>query len=271
MAQPRENWPTLRKLVRATLWAGVTIAAAGAALYSAVSPLGLQRFAQLGEQAAQSAAFPHASGTARRGAPQDMRQVAMLERQVAQLAGLVEQLRQHSFDQDQSQGTVQQRLAAIEDSFGTITGSLPSGKDEDRVPRRNLSSGFTPQTRLATPPSPPDIRPMPADPAANAGPEPRVLRTRFAVELASGQDITRLERIWAVARDAGGAAVAGLEARVRLDRSANGNTLALIAGPIDNAGDAADICGALKVIAPDCKTVPFAGQMLVLGEERQSR
>lgn len=232
----------MRTSLRSALWACLTLAMALAAIGSAISPKGLQRIGMAAAPPA-SVAGGAEGGTARA--------IAALEARVARLAEQLDGLLAQAGSDAHERNAMRSRLAALESDLTSFTGSLPrrAGADSPgagRVEAVHVDAGLR-------------DGPLPAMA------EPHVLRTRFAVELAQAQDIADLEDVWAAARAMTPAGPGALEPRVRLKRLAGGGTLlALIAGPIDNAQDAAHLCAQLKSLAPRCRPVAFTGPMLAL-------
>lgn len=141
------------------------------------------------------------------------------------------------------------RLALLEDQLGTVTGSLREGMI--RPPAYSMLS-----------PAPEEAR---SDPfAAKAGEGSRVTHTGFALALATGAEIARLEQTWTALKDKYPNELKTLSPQVQLDRRSGGTTLLLLAGPLGNARDAARLCARIKAAGGDCRTVPLNGPTIAL-------
>lgn len=275
----RRNWSGV---LRGVLWICLTVAAAGAAIATAVSPTGLQRFASL----------PSDHAAAVRVADKDAvsaAEIAALEARIDELVQQVDRLQQVAQAQSRGQTSMQRRIAAVENNVSVVTGSLPRPPGdlpgvqtkpitESIVPGR-FSAFHGPPGRIDPPEdTAPTSRNGSDDPSAGSlhdpgaipgqVPEPRLLRTRFGVELSTSQDVGKLQQLWRWAREAAGDDMAGLKPHVKLvELVGGGSELALIAGPIGNAKDAARLCLLVKSVAPGCKPVPFTGHALALQSE----
>lgn len=144
-----------------------------------------------------------------------------------------------------------------------------------------LSSLTTPSPDPRPPPSSTpearsqEARSEPADAAPEvtasiaAAPEVAVPRTTFAVDLGPANSIDGLRHLWRRMTAAHRTALAGLQPAIALRerKPPAGPQLRLIAGPLDNAARAAEICAVVATDHQTCATTTFEGQKLAMDVE----
>jgi hypothetical protein len=113
-----------------------------------------------------------------------------------------------------------------------------------------------------SPQTPMQILPKQIDASPNNG----ATRTEFAVDLGSEATIEGLRALWSTLRGTHGATLGALRPLVSVRDGARPGTteLRLIAGPLANAGAAAQACATLQAKGVNCRTAVFDGQRLAL-------
>lgn len=148
----------------------------------------------------------------------------------------------------------------------------------DSIARQSatLSSLTAPSSHSQQPPpSAPEAKSEAADTAPDvtasiaAAPEVAVPRTTFAVDLGPANSIDGLRSLWRRMTAAHRTALADLQPAIALRerKPPAGVQLRLIAGPLDNAARAAEICAAVATGHQTCTTTTFEGQKLAMDVE----
>lgn len=184
------------------------------------------------------------------------------------------------------------RLAKIEDAFDSITASLtPAGRvsqtsplPDGGIPLPTIKPQVLTNAETGSQPSVAQIHfPFPTgskdialndpvhdqidvvaiqNPLVTSSPI-NVLQTKFAVSVARYTDIEILVQAWLDLRESHFDKLENLEPRVRFENSVgSGLELALIAGPLQNASDAALLCVELGLSDGGCKPVVFSGEII---------
>ncbi|MGB3445188.1 MAG: hypothetical protein WBA48_00635 [Xanthobacteraceae bacterium] len=108
---------------------------------------------------------------------------------------------------------------------------------------------------------------IPADPAPV--PEVAVPRTTFGVDLGTASSIGGLRALWRRITATHQSVLGDLQPVIALRerKSPVGVQLRLVAGPLDNAARAAEICAAIAASRHSCATTTFEGQKLAMDAE----
>ena len=125
-----------------------------------------------------------------------------------------------------------------------------------------MQQSNTPAPPPQSPQAPMQILPKQIDALPNNG----ATRTEFAVDLGSEASIEGLRALWSTLRGTHGATLGALRPLVSIREGARPGTteLRLIAGPLANAGAAAQACATLQAKGVNCRTAVFDGQRLAL-------
>lgn len=91
----------------------------------------------------------------------------------------------------------------------------------------------------------------------------RVTETKFAVEVAAGTSLSQLRSQWDTLSQTNGGLLGAFDPVVHVGEDTRGVTLHLLAGPLDNAAEAVDICAKLRNAGSLCAAVPYEGQRLL--------
>ncbi|MBZ0216426.1 MAG: hypothetical protein K8F25_07735 [Fimbriimonadaceae bacterium] len=216
-----------------------------------------------------------------------------IERQLTRLSVSLNEVMQNNADLILQQKENADRLTRMEDAFESMTASLTPVETPppapEPIPYRDLPlptlkpdlPGQTTnerQNRLMQSHVPfpanskdalfndtnsrqinPDLSELPTGTQQNS----QVRQTEFAVSVAHFTDIEILVQSWLDLRERYYDKLENLEPRIRFENSAgNGLELALIAGPLRNAADAASLCAALGLAEKGCKPVVFSGEVI---------
>jgi len=186
----------------------------------------------------------------------------------AETARLADTLRHLS----QSDEQIQSRLAAVEQDMLDITGSITKqlkAADDSRRAEDGPSVVATAAVSASVP-SLADIAssalpPATVNTAAESVP-PASSHAQFGVDIGSGLTIAALRMRWAAIRTAHPQFFEGLEPIVGVKEIPHSNRieLRLIAGPIEQPGAAARLCGQLSLLGLYCQPTIFDGQHLAL-------
>jgi hypothetical protein len=253
---------TLRSLRHAALW-GAT--AAVALLIAALSSHGDFDVARLAD------AFRGGIGTS--PAPRPLDAQAETQRLAQAVHGL-------TIDNEQ----LKARLASVEQDLNDVTGSI--GKQIEAVETADASrhaedgpsiaatasvSTMLPAVLLpvatAFPPGPaPASGPVAANQPAEDAAAVTPTRTAYGVDIGSGLTIQALRTRWAAIRSAHPDVLEGLEPilSVREIPRANHVELRLVAGPLPDAGAAAQLCASLTPLGLFCQPAMYDGQHLAV-------
>lgn len=271
MARAGHIAKTLGTAVRGAFWGLFTLFSALTALGVMLSPQGEARLANMGSEARQVAAAVLDFGNPSKQA--DLPR-GFAGGDAGILAAKLDAVQRSTSGLAAQQARTEQRLAAIEEDFGSLTGSLPrsaaTAKGAMSPVDKNAGAGVIQVNQMPLDgPAPADISQefsrlgTTLDASTSTGPV--ISRTDFAVEIGAAVDIASLEATWIRISGAHGAVLKGVQPHVRLARDGSGAArLALVAGPLRNARDAARICVALSVDDLPCRSVPFTGEMLAL-------
>lgn len=183
----------------------------------------------------------------------------------AETARLADALRRLAESDDQ----IQSRLAAVEQDVHDVTGSINRQiKAADGSHRaEDGPSVLATATVAASVPALADLAPD-AAPAtiktASDGAAPSASHPQFGVDIGSGLTIAALRMRWAAIRTAHPQYFDGLEPIVSVKEIPHSNRieLRLVAGPIDQPGAAARLCGELSLLGLYCQPTIFDGQHL---------
>ena len=240
----------MQRLRRLTLWG---VSAAGALLVAALasrSEVGVQRIAVL------------LHGGPTRLATRTFDAQAETQR-------LAEAVRELNANDEQ----IKSRLAAVEHDMDDVTGAITkqikaadaSWHSEDG-PSVVATAALTTSIGAPAAAAPFGIasRPATIPPAAEAAvPAPRI---EYGVDIGSSLTIEALRARWLAIRGAHPQLFAGLQPLVSVKEvpRANRIELRLVAGPLADAGDAAQLCAALTPFGLFCQPTMFDGQRLAL-------
>jgi hypothetical protein len=252
------------QLWRLLVWTGCTFVAVAIAVLAAKSDRGSERLSQAwaGIAGFATGLFPPAAGpTVEAG--NDMRR-------------LTEAIKSVTADRDR----LLARLDRLERGVGA-TGSLP----REALPAvGNVPPAVQPRSIPATPPAgaPPSVAAASAAPSAGtnsvqtgealaAAVSPTAMSsvastTQFGVDLGGGQTVEMLRALWGALRDAYPKHLSALRPVVAVHEGGKPGApdLRLVAGPLNNASDAARLCGALTAVGLLCQPTLFDGQRLAV-------
>lgn len=185
-----------------------------------------------------------------------------LSQALARMSSEIENLKSALESARQENTALKAHVRTLEATYGPTTAALPP---EPETPARNISGG----TEMNQPAQKHRVEitmlSMPQDgfddtfheaplPIANLE-KPR--RTRFAVELASGLKTDAVQPRWDTLSKRHGKLLAALQPRRVTDGESG--TYKLIAGPFDNAADAALLCARLSAAGTKCEGTVFTG------------
>ena len=210
--------------------------------------------------------------------------VDTLQKDIGDLKGTVEQ-------RNDTERTMQSRLAAVEERLATlpssVTTSMPTNispkKAEAKTPEAKVPDKAAPKA-AAVKPAPQKARvitvpdePAGTTPANETKPietgsitQPEIvfgeaIVTRaeqlYAVQLDSAVSLDALRMRWGLLVERHGSTLATLQPRYLAPR-AQGGPYRLLAGPLTTAADAKGICGELRGQLPACSTTDFGGEPL---------
>jgi hypothetical protein len=248
---------TLRSLRHAALW-GAT--AAVALLIAALSSHGDFNLARLAD------AFGDGAGTS--PAPRPLDAQAETQRLAQAVHGL-------TIDNEQ----LKARLASVEQDLNDVTGSI--GKQIEAVQTADATRRTDDGPSIAATANVSTMLPAVLLPTANAFPpssspdsvaanqpteETAPARTAYGVDIGSGLTIQALRTRWAAIRSAHPEVLDGLEPilTVREIPRANHVELRLVAGPLPDAGAAAQLCASLTPLGLFCQPAMYDGQHLAV-------
>jgi hypothetical protein len=167
------------------------------------------------------------------------------------------------------------RLAAVEQDMSDVTGAVSKQIEAAAAARRvedgptvaataSISATMTtfaasPTPMLSDPPSTMLARTDATIPAATS-------QIAYGIDIGSGLSIQDLRTRWTALRSAHPQLFAGLEPIVSVKEVPRGNRLELrlVAGPLAQAGDAAQLCASLTPFGLFCQPTMFDGQRLAL-------
>ncbi len=169
---------------------------------------------------------------------------------------------------------IKSRLAAVEHDMNDVTGSITQQLKAADATRRSDDGPSVAATAAMTAAM---VAPV-AMPAAAVAPPPGAIKTsvesalpalsqtEFGVDIGSGLTIQALRTRWAAIRTAHPQLFEGLEPIVSVKEVPRTNRieLRLVAGPIAQAGTAAQLCAQLSVLGLFCQPTIFDGQRLAL-------
>lgn len=216
-----------------------------------------------------------------------------MENRLASLMRSLEEIRRNNVALVRQQSENGQRLARMEDAFESITASLApaaeppqspqipdgglplptlkpttSNNDSERAQPNALSQSRVPFPTPAKDDLFDDVEGREAIPQLTVtSPETasatQVMQTEFAVSVAHYTDIEVLVQSWYDLKERHFETLQNLEPRIRFENTmGSGLELALIAGPLRNAGDAALLCVELGLTDKGCKPVVYSGEAI---------
>jgi TolA-binding protein len=216
--------------------------------------------------------------------------VDTLQKDIGDLKGSVEQ-------RNDTERTLQSRLAAVEERLATLPSSVttsmptnispkraaeakaPDAKAPDKAAPKAAAAKAAPQkARMIAVPEEPagatsaietkPIETKPIETGSIAQPEivfGEAVVTRaehlYAVQLDSAGSLDALRMRWGLLVERHGSTLATLQPRYVAPR-AQGGPYRLLAGPLTSAADAKGICGELRAQLPTCSTTDFGGEPL---------
>ena len=185
----------------------------------------------------------------------------------AETARLAETLRRLS-DTDER---IETRLAAVEQDMQDVTGSISKqikAADDSRhaADGPSVIATATASASLPALAEIPPAAPLATIKTASESTAPSPSHTQFGVDIGSGLTIAALRMRWAAIRTAHPQFFEGLEPIVNVKEIPHTNRieLRLVAGPIDQPGAAARLCGELAIAGLYCQPTIFDGQHLAL-------
>jgi hypothetical protein len=169
---------------------------------------------------------------------------------------------------------IKTRLASVEHEMDDVTGSISKEIADANAERRfdqgpSVAATAAVTTSIATiAPSPPKA-PVPAPVAVQPPPEdlsPPPAHGAYGVDIGSGLTIQALRTRWFTLRAAHPDLFAGFDPIVTVKEVPHGNRveLRLVAGPIVQAGTAAQLCASLAAFGLFCQPTMYDGQRLAL-------
>ena len=291
-AQPNPDKPRKRPAGRgrsiriAAIWGTMAAASVVALVHSAMSDAGRARVAMLFE--------PRPIVVADRD----------LQADIARMTNEITRLRSETRLLALEKEAMQIKMAVLESEIGPLTGSIPDAARADLQETGEEPSAYTPplgdlssntptggnqrpadgqladDVEVGFQPLPLDLRAD--DPAAApsqsdihqhlasmAHPAARNLateisRTRFAVEIGSGDTMGDVRELWRRLSREHRPLIGGLDPAVAIAEQDGALKLRLLAGPFQNAADAIQLCALLVGRGVDCRAVPSLGQQLVM-------
>jgi hypothetical protein len=166
---------------------------------------------------------------------------------------------------------MQTRLAAVEHDLDDVTGSISKQIQADANRRTEDGPSVAATALAAASIAPVDLpaavapapAPVTADPNIALPPPPR---TAFGVDIGSGLNLQALRMRWAAIRTAHARFFEGLDPIVSIREVPHSNRieLRLIAGPIAQPGQAAELCAQLAALGLYCQPTLYDGQHLAL-------
>jgi hypothetical protein len=169
---------------------------------------------------------------------------------------------------------IKSRLAAVEHDMNDVTGSITQQLKAADATRRaddgpSVAATAAMTAAMVTPAAMPDAAVASPPGAIKTSVEsalPAPSQTEFGVDIGSGLTIQALRTRWAAIRTAHPQLFEGLEPIVSVKEVPRTNRieLRLVAGPIAQAGTAAQLCAQLSLLGLFCQPTMFDGQRLAL-------
>jgi len=246
-AAPKKRF-TMARLQRAALWGAAAAAAVLLLVLSSQSQVAKDRIAVILHRPPPAAAKPFDAQ--------------------AETERLADALRRLSDSDEQ----IQSRLAAVEQDVHDVTGSITkqiNAADQGRRADDGPSVAATAAVSASVP-ALADITSAASPPATVTAAAETVLpaspNTQFGIDIGSGLTIQALRMRWAAIRTAHPQLFDGLEPILSVKEVPHANRieLRLIAGPIAQAGAAAQLCAQLALLRLFCQPTIFDGQHLAL-------
>jgi len=181
-------------------------------------------------------------------------------------------LRRNSQKLQKQNDGLTRRLAKIEESFGDITGSIAPdhrpkqspirmstiGNDQPLVVKKMpLDTGAI--TKYSDAPLPKVTKSMVDDPPMTAAP-----KSLFALDLGEHSTKQDVKRAWTMLSARHQDALKGVVPLIRASTSDGPPVYRLVAGPFDNAAEAADVCAVIKVAGSKCSPTLHLGRKLAM-------
>lgn len=248
LVMPKKRFP-MERLQRLALWGAAAAAAVLILVLTSQSQVAEDRLAVVLHRPRPAAARPFDAQ--------------------AETVRLADALRRLSDSDEQ----IRSRLAAVEQDMHDVTGSISKQIEVAADSRRadegpsvvataTLSASAPALADIATASPPATIKAA----ADSTAPAPSPSHMQFGIDIGSGLTIAALRMRWAAIRTAHPQFFEGMEPIVGVKEIPRSNRieLRLIAGPIDQPGAAARLCGQLSLLGLYCQPTIFDGQHLAL-------
>ncbi len=268
------------------LWVFLAMAAGSAAVESLLSNDGESMISQLGGDEDITGSIDQVSASNVDTELMEL-QTRALENRIADFAASLNQVLANNAELVRQLNDNSARMARMEESFSSMTASVPQ-MDDPAVAQSGpaalaASEGQAPVDQgipLPSLKSPGNLSqehfPFPANSKEMAATEPNqthidpganratsVAQTEFAIVITRSNDIEVLIQTWLDLTENHPEKMARLEPRVRFENSVgSGLEMALIAGPLRNASDAALLCVAVGLADKGCSPVVFTGEVI---------